>query len=107
VAVADGMAYLKDGNGNVHAIDTASGKMAWSRASVPTGLWGVTVVGSRVCYSTDLAVQALDAKTGAPAWAFTPSGTASGTATFLSTPAVASGMVFVGCSDDSLYAFHA
>jgi outer membrane protein assembly factor BamB len=107
LAVADGMVYLKDGNGNVHAIDTASGKKSWSRASVPTGLWGVTAAGGRVYYSTDLAVQALDAKTGAPAWAFTPSGTASGTATFLSTPAVARGMVFVGSSDDSLYAFQA
>jgi eukaryotic-like serine/threonine-protein kinase len=107
LAVADGMVYLKDGNGNVHAIDAASGKKAWSRESVPTGLWGVTAAGGKVYYSTDLAVQALDAKTGDPAWAFTPSGIASGTATFLSTPAVASDMVFVGCSDDSLYAFQA
>ena len=107
LAVADGMVYLKDGNGTVHAVDTASGKKTWSRTSVPTGLWGVTAAGGRVYYSTDLAVQALDAKTGAPAWAYTPSGTASGTATFLSTPAVASGLVFVGSSDDSLYAFRA
>jgi outer membrane protein assembly factor BamB len=105
LAVAGGMVYLKDGNGNVHAVNTTSGKKTWSRASVPTGLWGVTVAGGHVYYSTDLAVQALDAKTGAPVWAFTPSGTASGSATFLSTPAVASGMVFVGSSDDGLYAF--
>jgi hypothetical protein len=107
LAVADGMVYLKDGNGNVQAIDTARGKKTWSRGSLPTGVWGVTAAGGRVYYSTDLAVQALDAKTGAPARAFTPSGTASGTAALLSTPAVASGMVFVGSSDDSLYAFHA
>jgi len=107
LAFADGMVYLKDGNGNVQAINNASGKRTWTRASVPTGLWGVTAAGGRVYYSTDLAVQALDAKTGAPLWAYTPSGTASGTATFLSTPAVADGMVFVGSSDDSLYAFRA
>jgi outer membrane protein assembly factor BamB len=107
LAFADGMVYLKDGNGNVQAINSASGKRTWTRASVPTGLWGVTAAGGRVYYSTDLAVQALDAKTGAPLWAYTPSGTASGTATFLSTPAVADGMVFVGSSDDSLYAFQA
>jgi outer membrane protein assembly factor BamB len=111
LAVADGLVYLKDNNGNVHAVSTVSGKQAWSRASVPTGLGGVTAAGGRVYYSIDLAVQALDAKTGAPAFAFTPSGTASvttsGTATFLFTPAVAGGMVFVGCSDDSLYAFRA
>jgi outer membrane protein assembly factor BamB len=71
----------------------------------------VTAAGGRVYYSTDLAVQALDAKTGAPALAFTPSGTASvttsGTATFLFTPAVAGGLVFAGSNDDSLYAFRA
>ena len=107
MAVADGMVYLKDGNGNVQAVDTASGKKTWSRASVRTGLSGVTAAGGLVYYSTDLAVQALDAKTGAPVRAFTPSGTASGTEAFLSTPAVAGGMVFVGCSDDGLYAFQA
>jgi outer membrane protein assembly factor BamB len=107
VAIADGLVYLKDGNGVVQAIDTAGGKKAWSRESIPTGLWGVAAAGGRVYYSTDLAIQALDAKTGAPVWAFTPSGTASGTATLLSTPAVANGMVFVGSSDDSLYAFQA
>jgi outer membrane protein assembly factor BamB len=107
LAVADGTVYLKDGNGMVHAVDTASGKKIWSRESIPSGLWGVSAAGGRVYYSTELAVQALDAKTGAPLWAFTPSGTASGTATFLSTPAVAGGKVFVGCGDDSLYAFQA
>jgi outer membrane protein assembly factor BamB len=107
MAVADGMVYLKDSNGNVHAVDTASGKKTWSRGSVPTGLWGVTVAGGLVYYSTDLAVQALDAKTGAPVRAFTPSGAASGSAAFLSTPAVAGGKVFVGCNDYSLYAFQA
>jgi len=111
LAVAGGMVYVKDANGNVHAVSTASGKQAWSRASVPTGLGGVTAAGGRVYYATDLAVQALDAKTGAPVLAFTPSGTASvtasGAATFLFTPAVAGGLVFVGSNDDSLYAFQA
>jgi len=79
----------------------------WLATAFVPGPSGVTAAGGRIYYSTDLAVQALDAKTGAPVWAFTPSGTASGTATFLSTPAVASGMVFVGCGDDSLYAFQA
>jgi outer membrane protein assembly factor BamB len=111
LAVADGMVYAKDSNGNVHAVSTASGKKAWSRASVPSGLGGVTAAGGRVYYSTDLAVQALDAKTGTPALAFTPSGTASvtasGAATFLFTPAVAGGLVFAGSNDDGLYAFQA
>ena len=64
------------------------------------------MAGGRVYYTTALALQALDAKTGAPVWAFTASGTAH-TPTFLSTPAVAGGLVFIGCYDDGLYAFHA
>jgi outer membrane protein assembly factor BamB len=65
------------------------------------------VTGGRVYYSTALAIQALDATTGTPVWAFTPSGAAVGTAEFLSTPAVEGGLVFVGCNDDSLYAIQA
>jgi outer membrane protein assembly factor BamB len=44
----------------------------------------------------------LDAKSGAPVWSFS-----SGEAEFLTTPAVANGLVFAGCSDNSLYAIQA
>jgi outer membrane protein assembly factor BamB len=67
----------------------------------------VTATGGRVYYSTALAIQALDATTGAPVWAFTASGGATGATEFLSTPAVAGGLVFAGSSDDSLYAIQA
>ena len=107
LAVGGGMVYLKDNNGTVQAVSAASGKKVWARSSVPTGLWGLTLAARRLYYSTALAVQALDAKTGTPAWAFSPSGSAPGAAQFLSTPAVADGLAFVGCNDDGLYAIQA
>jgi outer membrane protein assembly factor BamB len=103
VAVASGMAYLKDNNGTLHAVNTATGKQVWTRSSTATGVYGLTAAGGRVYYSTALALQALDAKSGAPVWAFT----APGDAELLSTPAVANGLVFIGCYDDGLYAIQA
>lgn len=107
LAVANGMVYLKDNNGNVQAVSAANGKNVWSRAAVPTGFAGVTVAAGRVYYSTALAIQALDAKYGAPVWAFTPSGGASGGSEFLSTPVIANGLVIVGSTDNNLYAIQA
>jgi outer membrane protein assembly factor BamB len=103
LATGAGMVYVKDNNGTLHAVGAASGKAVWTRAGTATGLYGVAAAGGRVYYSTVLAVQALDAKTGAPAWAFSPPANGE----FLSTPAVASGLVFIGCHDDSLYAVKA
>jgi outer membrane protein assembly factor BamB len=103
LAVADGVIYLKDNNGTLHAISAATAKPAWTRATTATGLYGLTVTGGRVYYTTALAVQALDATSGRPLWAFT----APGNAELLSTPTVASGLVFIGCHDDSLYAIKA
>jgi outer membrane protein assembly factor BamB len=103
LAADDGLVYVKDNNGTLHAVAAASGKAAWARAGTATGLYGVAAAGGRVYYSTVLAVQALDAKAGTPVWAFN----APANGEFLSTPAVASGLVFIGCHDDSLYAVKA
>jgi outer membrane protein assembly factor BamB len=107
LVVTGGLLYVRDNQGSLQAIDAARGKKAWARATTPIGPYGVTVAGGRVYYSTALAIQALDAKTGTPVWAFTPSGAATGAAEFLSTPAVEGGLVFAGCNDDSLYAIQA
>ena len=48
-------------------------------------------------------MQALDAKTGNAVWSYTPPNTGA----FASTPAVANGLVFVGCTNDNLYAIRA
>jgi outer membrane protein assembly factor BamB len=103
LAADGGLVYVKDNNGTLHAVAAASGKAAWARAGTATGLYGVAAAGGRVYYSTVLAVQALDAKAGTPVWAFN----APANGEFLSTPAVASGLVFIGCHDDSLYAVKA
>ena len=103
LALAAGVVYLKDNNGTLHAVSAASGKSQWTRSGTATGLYGVAAAGGRVYYSTALALQAVDAASGTPAWAFG----APGSAEFLSTPAVAGGLVFIGCHDDSLYAVKA
>ncbi len=103
LAADGGLVYLKDNNGTLHALSAASGRQAWSRSGTQTGLYGVAAAGGRVYYSTVLAVQALDGATGSPVWAFSPGASAE----FLCTPAVANGLVFVGCHDDSLYAVKA
>ena len=104
---ANGIVYVKDNNGNLVAISAANGKKLWARGSVNTGFAGLTVASGRIYYSTALAIQALDAKSAAPVWAFTASGGVSGGAEFLSTPVVANGLVLVGCSDNCLYAIQA
>jgi outer membrane protein assembly factor BamB/tRNA A-37 threonylcarbamoyl transferase component Bud32 len=101
LTVAGGVVYVKDA-GTLHAISGATGKRIWARAATDTGLFGPTVAGGRVYYSTALAIQALDARSGAPVWSFASAG-----AEFLTTPAVAGGLVFAGSSDDSLYAIQA
>ena len=103
VAAAGGLVYLKDNNGTVHAINAATSKQVWTRAGTATVVYGLTVAGGRVYYTTALALQALDAKSGAPVWAFT----APNNAELLSTPAVDGGLVFIGCYDDGLYAVQA
>ncbi len=66
-------------------------------------MYGITVAGGRVYYSTTLAVQALDARSGAPVWAFSTAGNTE----FPGAPAVAGGLVFAGGSDDGRYAVQA
>jgi outer membrane protein assembly factor BamB len=100
---ADGLVYVKDNNGTLNALSIASHKVVWTKTGAPTSLYGLAVAGGRVYYTTTLAVQARDAKTGNPVWASAaPTGKS-----FLGTPAVANGLVFIGCSDDALYAIKA
>ncbi len=100
VVVADGVVYLRDNNGTVHAISAANKKQLWAKTATATGIYGQAVAGGRVYYTTALALQALDAKSGDPVWAFT----APNNAELLATPVVAGGLVFIGSYDDGLYA---
>ena len=103
VVVADGVVYLRDNNGTVHAISAANKKQLWTKTATATVLYGPAVAGGRLYYTTVLALQALDAKSGDPVWAFTPPNSAE----LLGTPAVANGLVFIGSYDDGLYAVQA
>jgi outer membrane protein assembly factor BamB len=103
VIVADGVVYLRDNNGTLHAISAANKKQLWVKSGGGSGIFGPAVAGGRVYYTTSLALQALDAKSGDPVWAFT----APNNAGLFASPVVANGLVFIGSSDDGLYAVQA
>jgi outer membrane protein assembly factor BamB len=99
--VANGMAYIIDIRGTLHAVNAASGKRAWSHAA--DVLVGAAVANGTVYFSAGQSVRAVDAKTGSTTWSYaSPDSVEFGT-----TPAVGGGLVFIGASDDSLYAIRA
>ena len=102
-AVGGGLVYVVDDDGNLHGVATASGKAQWSHPAAPGGDAGATVAAGKVYVSTGLALQALNGTSGSALWSYTPPGTGG----LISTPAVAGGLVFIGSSDDSLYAIRA
>jgi outer membrane protein assembly factor BamB len=99
--VTDGRVYFTDTGGKLYAL-TAAGKPAWQHAA-GAGLEGPAAAGGKVYVSTGIALQELDAKSGDAGWSYSPP--TSGV--FVSTPAVADGLVFIGCTDDSVYALRA
>jgi outer membrane protein assembly factor BamB len=99
IVVADGVVYLRDQNGTVHAVSAADKRQLWAKTATPAGVYGLAVAGGRVYYTAALALQALDAKSGDPVWAFN----APGNSVLTATPAVADGLVFVGSYNDTLY----
>lgn len=109
-AVWNGAVAFGSGDGNVYALDAASGALKWKfptrdvvHAS-PAIADGTLYVGS-----WDSFLYALDAATGAEKWRFK---TGEDPAThnqvgLQSSPAVADGIVYVGCRDSKLYAVDA
>jgi outer membrane protein assembly factor BamB len=101
-AVANGVVYVGSEDGNVYALDAATGAKLWSFttggvvASSPAVANGVVYVGS-----FDHRLYALNAATGAKLWSFTTAGEV------LSPPAVANGVVYVGSGDRRVYALNA
>jgi len=100
---ANGIVYVTDDRGILHAITAAGGKRLWTHQTVSSGEIGPALHKGRLYVSTGLAVQALDAKTGSTVWSYTSPTTGA----FVSTPAVADGLVFVGSTNDNLYAIRA
>ncbi len=108
--IAGGMVYFGSGDGNVYALDAASGDMKWKfqtgdvvHAS-PAFADGVVYFGSWDSY-----FYAVDARTGKEKWRFHGGEDAAihNQVGFASSPAVVNGVVYTGCRDSNLYAIDA
>jgi eukaryotic-like serine/threonine-protein kinase len=100
-AVAGGVVYIGSDDGNLYALDAASGAKKWayqtgSPVYSPAVVDGVVYVDS---YGGNL--YALDAVSGAKKWAYHIG------SYFYSSPAVANGVVYIGSEDGNLYALDA
>lgn len=124
--LAGGALYVASDDGQVYALDPASGRLRWAwRTEGPVPSTPAVADGRVHVLSYDGRVHTLDAATGAPLWKFATGGErrfeARGlhgnqprTQTFadpydvyLSSPAVQGGVVYVGSSDGHLYALDA
>jgi outer membrane protein assembly factor BamB len=105
--VVDGRVYVGSGDGNVYALDAASGELAWKFATgdvvhaSPAYANGTIVVGSWDSY-----LYALDATSGAQKWRFHGGEDPDihNQVGFQSSPAIVDGVVYTGCRDAKLYA---
>jgi len=108
--VANGTVYFGSGDGNVYALDAASGALRWKFATgdivhaSPAFADGVVYVGS-----WDSWFYAIDAATGKERWRFHGGEDAlmHNQVGFQSSPAVVDGVVYTGCRDANLYALDA
>lgn len=108
--VADGTVYFGSGDGNLYALDAATGDLRWKfrtgdvvHAS-PAYADGVVYFGSWDSY-----FYAVDARTGAQKWRFHggEDPLIHNQVGFQSSPAVVDGVVYTGCRDAKLYALDA
>ena len=109
-ALANGKVYFGSGDGNVYAVDAASGVLQWKfqtgdvvHAS-PAVVDGVVYIGSWDSY-----LYALDAETGQLRWSFKTGEdpVIHNQQGFQSSAAVVDGTVYVGCRDAHVYAIDA
>jgi eukaryotic-like serine/threonine-protein kinase len=109
-AVVQGTVYFGSGDGNVYALDAASGDLKWKFKtgdvvhSSPAVADGMVYVGSWDTY-----FYALDATTGAQKWRFKTGDdpVIHNQIGIQSSPLVADGLVYFGCRDSNLYALNA
>jgi len=101
-AVANGTVYFGSRDGQLYAVDAATGNKRWE---FPTGSWVEStpaIVNGTVYFgSNDGAMYAVDAETGQMVWKFHTR------YRVVSSPAVADGMVFFGADDYGVYALDA
>ncbi|MBV6418348.1 MAG: Serine/threonine-protein kinase AfsK [Steroidobacteraceae bacterium] len=108
--VAEGKVYFGSGDGNVYAVDAASGVLQWKLPlrnvvhASPAYANGVIFIGS---WGGDF--QAIDAATGRPKWQFQAGEDPArhNQVGFQSSAAVVDGVVYVGCRDAHVYALDA
>ena len=106
-AISNGVVYFGSGDGNVYALDAATGALKWKfqtgdvvHAS-PAIADGLVLIGSWDTY-----FYALDAETGAEKWKFKTGDDPAihNQIGIQSSAAVAGGLVYFGCRDSKLYA---
>jgi eukaryotic-like serine/threonine-protein kinase len=109
-AIVDGAVYFGSGDGNVYAVDAASGQLKWKFATgdvvhaSPAVTDGTVFIGSWDSY-----FYALEAATGQQKWRFKTGEDPDihNQVGIQSSAAVADGMVYFGCRDSNLYALDA
>jgi outer membrane protein assembly factor BamB len=93
-AVVDGIVYVGDGSGTVHALEAATGETVWTEE---TGgeIWSSVAVanGTAVVTSKDESVYAFDAETGDRYWRYDTGNLVT------SSPAILNGTVYVGLDE--------
>jgi outer membrane protein assembly factor BamB/Tol biopolymer transport system component len=98
--IASGTVYLQTDHGELHAFDGVTGAEHFSVAVGPSGGASPAVANGRVLVSADAQLKALDAATGGVLWSH-PIG---GNADNASSPAVVSGVAYVGNTAGELHA---
>lgn len=125
-AIADGVIYIGDYGGQLHAIDQASGKEKWNfKSRMPIASSAAVAAGVVYFVSSTGALVALDAASGQPKWVFSteyerrfevknlhgylPVAQTIPDAwdVFISSPAVVDGLVYFGSGDGNVYAIDA
>jgi outer membrane protein assembly factor BamB len=109
-AVANGAVYFGSGDGNIYALDAATGALKWKMSTgnvvhaSPAVSGGVVYIGSWDSY-----FYALDAATGAQKWRFKTGEdpVIHNQVGIQSSAAVADGVVYFGCRDSKFYALDA
>jgi outer membrane protein assembly factor BamB len=105
-AVADGIVYVAGYDGNVYALNAATGARRWSSVIEPYGVGGppVAVAGGMVYASSEGGkMYALNAATGARRWTFNAGSPYNG----ITSPTVAGGMIYAGSEEGDVYALNA
>jgi outer membrane protein assembly factor BamB len=98
--VVNGIVYIGDTVGTMHALNAATGAVIWTTTTAGEAIYSTASVVNGIVYfgSYSGAVYALNAATGALVWSYTTNAQIRGT------PAVVNGVVYIGSFDGYVYA---